>query len=42
LIGGEIAFQGAGRVGRGRGAGTGCEGGCRPFIGQQAVLVVLV
>lgn len=29
LIGGEIAFEGAlGRVGIGRGAGTGCEGCC--------------
>ena len=26
LIGGEIAFGGAGRVGPGRRAGTGCEG----------------
>jgi len=28
LIGGEIAFERAGRVGPGRGAGTRCEGGC--------------
>jgi hypothetical protein len=34
LIGGEIAFQGAGRVGRGRGAGTGCEGSDKDKAGK--------